>query len=298
MICNISREAIDFMQEDLVKELEIFGFTPNQAKVYLSIICAGSISVGKIAESSKLYRQDIYKIIPKLEKKGVITKTLGTPIVVRAIPVKKALKALVLKERISALERIERMEARLEEISNMVNEMYETRTPPEKEDTHFSLLTQENEIINRADILYEKAKTECKIAASIELVTIRGPNFHERFRKATNNGAKIRLLIEAPRIERIESIVERVRPQSDNFTAKFLISKSPKPFQIVDQEEVWVSTALKSESGTPCVLWSNGENIVETYSERFERLWNDKKARTILSSETAKEKVVKSVSAT
>ena len=58
------------MQEDLVKGLEIFGFTPNQAKVYLSIVGAGSSSVGKIAEASKLYRQDIYKIIPKLEKRG------------------------------------------------------------------------------------------------------------------------------------------------------------------------------------------------------------------------------------
>jgi sugar-specific transcriptional regulator TrmB len=56
--------------------------------------------VGKIAESSKLYRQDIYKIIPKLERKGVISKTLGKPLVVRAMPVKKALKTLVSKERI------------------------------------------------------------------------------------------------------------------------------------------------------------------------------------------------------
>jgi sugar-specific transcriptional regulator TrmB len=102
------------LQEDPVKELEIFGFTPNQAKVHLSIVRAGSISVGKIAESSKLYRQDIYKIIPKLERKGVISKTLGKPLVVRAMPVKKALKTLVSKERISALQRIKRMEVHLE----------------------------------------------------------------------------------------------------------------------------------------------------------------------------------------
>jgi sugar-specific transcriptional regulator TrmB len=287
------------MQEDLAKDLEVFGFTLNQAKVYLTIIRAGSISVGKIAESSKLYRQDIYKIIPKLEKKGVITKTLGTPILVKAIPVKKALKQLVSEERTSALERIKRMEARLEEVSNTVSEMYETETGPEEAETHFSLLTQENEIKNRADVLYEKAKTECDIVASIELMTIRGPNFNKRFRTAIKNGVKIRLLIEAPRTEeRIESTVERVRPDSDNFTAKFVICKSPKPFQIIDREEVWVATTMKSESGTPSVLWSNGENIVAAYHERFERIWKSKNAITVPSSETAKEKTAKTVAAT
>ena len=136
------------MQEDLAKDLEVFGFTLNQAKVYLAIILAGSISVGKIAESSKLYRQDIYKIIPNLEKKGFITRTLGTPILVKAIPVKKALKQLVSEERINALERIKRMEARLERVSNTVCEMCEIETAPENAEIHFSLLTQDNEIKN------------------------------------------------------------------------------------------------------------------------------------------------------
>jgi sugar-specific transcriptional regulator TrmB len=127
--------------------------------------------VGKVAESSKLYRQDIYKIIPKLERKGVISKTLGKPLVVRAMPVKKALKTLVSKERISALQRIKRMEVHLEELSKTVSNMYEIETRLENKEAHFSLLTQENEITNMADLLYEKAKTECDIVASVKLLT-------------------------------------------------------------------------------------------------------------------------------
>jgi sugar-specific transcriptional regulator TrmB len=273
------------IQEDIVKELEAFGFTLNQAKVYLTVVQAGSISVGKIAESSKLYRQDIYKILPKLEKKGVITKTLGAPIIIKAIPVKKALKSLVLEERKKALERITRMETKLNEISNAVGNMYETVAGIEHEESHYSLLTEENEIKNRADSIWEKAKKECNVVASLKPLMYRGANFYQRFRAATNNGAKIRLLIEAPKKEqRLHSNVERVRPDSDNFTAKFIISKSPKPFQIIDLEEVWISTKLKSQSGTPSVLWSNGENIVTAYHERFERKWNDKKAITIFPS--------------
>jgi sugar-specific transcriptional regulator TrmB len=290
---------MNLMQEDIVKELEIFGFTLNQAKVYLTIVRAGSISVGKIAESSKIYRQDIYKIIPKLEKKGVITKTLGSPLVVKAIPVKNALKNLVTNERKNAFEKIKRMEANLLEISNAINRIYETGTGSESEETHYSLLTQDNEIKNRGDFLFEKAKQECNVNASLKLLTTRVSSFHTRFRAATKNGAKIRLLIEAPKKEeRIESIVERVRPDTAKFTAKFVINKSPKPFQIIDKKEVWISTNMETETGTPAVLWSNGKNIIEAYSERFDRLWNNKNAITIHPSKTAKERITKTVAAT
>ena len=106
------------MMQKEAEELKTLGLTINQAKVYLSIVQAGSISVNKIAESSKLHRQDIYKILPKLEEKGLVTKTLDKPFVVLAIPVKTALKSLLSKETKNALERINRMNAELNEISN------------------------------------------------------------------------------------------------------------------------------------------------------------------------------------
>jgi sugar-specific transcriptional regulator TrmB len=64
------------MQEDMVIKLAEFGFTTNQAKVYMSIIKSGSISVVKIAQNTKLHVQDIYKILHKLENMGLITRTV------------------------------------------------------------------------------------------------------------------------------------------------------------------------------------------------------------------------------
>jgi len=285
----IQEGVVELIQEDLVKELAAFGFTLNQAKVYLSIVRAGSISVGKIAESSKLHRQDIYKILPKLEKKGLITKTLGTPVIIQAISVEKALKSLVSIEKKTTLERITRMEAILKEISKAVSMLHEAETAHEQDEPYFSLLTKDNELMNRADLLFEKASIECDVVVSLELLITKATKLRERFRTATNNGAKIRLIIEAPRRdERIKSAIENVRPDTNNFTAKSVISKSPTPFQIIDRKEVWISNTKRMPSGLPCVLWSNGENIVATYQEHFERIWNDRDAITILPEEAAK----------
>jgi sugar-specific transcriptional regulator TrmB len=277
------------MQKDLAEELEIFGFTLNQAKVYLSIVAAGSISVSKIAESSKLHPQDIYKILPKLEEKGMITKTLGNPFVVATIPVETALKSLLSKETKNALERINRMKAELNKISNALSLIYGTEAGAVHQEPRYSLLTKESEIKNTEDVLFEEAKEECNIVASLDLMTMIGPNLFHRFQTAANNGAKIRLLIEATRREKwIKASVEQAKPDTNEFTAKFIISKSPKSFQIIDRKEVWISVSKISPSGIPCVFWTNDENIVVAYLERFEKMWNNPNATFNLPSEKSR----------
>jgi sugar-specific transcriptional regulator TrmB len=220
------------MEEDLVKQLEVFGLSTNQAKVYLVVLQAGAIPVGKIAEATKVYRQDIYKILPTLEKKGVITRTLGTPVIVKAIPVRKALKNLVAMEKKRVLEKIIRMETSLKEISNALSLLHETEMATENQEPSFSLLTEDTEVTNRADMLYEKAKIECDFVASLEVLSKRIADFQRRFRNAVNNEAKIRLIVEAPKSdERIRQVVESVRPNTKNFEAKFVVSKSPNLFK-------------------------------------------------------------------
>jgi sugar-specific transcriptional regulator TrmB len=266
----------------LAKKLAVFGFTLNQARVYLAVVEAGSVSVGRIAQKSRLYRQDIYKILPNLEKKGVITRSLGVPVTVRAIPVKTALRNLVASERKKALDMVKRMEADLNEISNAISTLYDKST--ENEESHFSFLTKEAEVKNRADLIFKKAKIDCSVVSSIELLTKRAEPFRERFQNATDNGAEIRLVIECRNSERsiIGSTVEKVRPKKGAFSAKLVICESPKPFQVIDRKEVWISTARKQQpSGFPCVLWSNGKNIVEAYLERFDRIWNDHNAAVL-----------------
>jgi sugar-specific transcriptional regulator TrmB len=278
------------MKTDLAKELGTFGFTLNQAKVYLSIVQAGSISVSKIAESSKLHRQDIYKILPKLEEKGMITKTLGNPLAVVAIPVETALKNLLSKETKNALERINRMKAELNQISNALSMISGTEAGAVYQEPRYSLLTRESDIKNREDALFEEAKKECNIVSSLELMKMIGPNLFNRFQIAANNGAKIRLLIEATRREKwIKASVEQAKPDTNEFTAKFIISKSPKSFQIIDRKEVWISVSKISPSGIPCVFWTNDENIVFAYLERFEKLWNNPNATFNLPSEKRRE---------
>ena len=263
--------------------MKVFGLTSNQAKVYLTIVHSGSISVSKIAEKSNLHRQDIYKILPKLETKGLIIRTLGTPTIIKSIPVRKALKTLASMEKIKASQKVKRIFSIIEEISNMMNMLSKTAYNGGSVEPEFSLLTKENEIKNRTDLLYENAKTSCDIVASQQYLNLKAMDFWERFQNAAKNGANIRLIIESSKSDaNLYLTIDKVKPSLGYFAVKIVKTKMPKPFQIIDHKEILISTAKKQNpSELQCVFWSNGENIVKTYQERFERLWGWQLCKTI-----------------
>jgi sugar-specific transcriptional regulator TrmB len=51
-------------------------------------------------------REDVYRLLPKLEKRGLIEKLLGTPTKIRATPIKEAIAILIKREEEKASERV------------------------------------------------------------------------------------------------------------------------------------------------------------------------------------------------
>ena len=81
-------------ENDKIDLLVGIGLSPNQAKVYQSILKLGNATVGLITKFSSVRREDVYRVIPTLEKMGLVEKLLGKPAVIRATPVAGALTSL------------------------------------------------------------------------------------------------------------------------------------------------------------------------------------------------------------
>ena len=75
------------------------GLTLNQAKVYLAILKLEKTTATEIAKFSKVRREDVYRILPSLEKMGLIERLLGKPTHIRATPISDALSFLVAEEK-------------------------------------------------------------------------------------------------------------------------------------------------------------------------------------------------------
>ena len=266
------------MQEDLVVKLESFGFTVNQAKVYLSIVQSGKTQVGKISKGTQLHRQDIYKLLPKLEKMGLITRTIDKPFMIEAIPIDKALDSLISKEREKSNKRINHLENNLKEMVNAIQKL-----PQSKEEARFSLLTTDEAIRNRGRLTFKKLKREFLLITNIDHILTSTVHFRDFLQTIAQSNAKTRLIVVTKDDnDTTKEAIEKVVPSTDQFTARSINKTNCKNYQIIDNKEIWIATQQKTETGYPCMLWTNDQNIIDVYKENFKKVWNRARSTAVL----------------
>jgi sugar-specific transcriptional regulator TrmB len=81
--------------ENEVQTLMKFGLTATQAKAYLCLNAMGTSEAKSIVQTSKIPRQDIYRILDELFEKGLVEKVFAKPVEFRAISPGECLKLLV-----------------------------------------------------------------------------------------------------------------------------------------------------------------------------------------------------------
>lgn len=170
LLDNIKQRNLGFYSNDtttfesICSSLSEFGFSRNEAMVYIYLSKFGEQKAHKISKSLSLQRTETYKILGKLEEKGLVYRILGKPIQFVAVHIDKALDNLihVNKQKIAHLE---------EEKNKIVNKwIYISGSVQDKEapDEFVQVLKGKNQISAKVDEIIGNAKNEIFIAISEE----------------------------------------------------------------------------------------------------------------------------------
>ena len=89
-----------------IELLTDLGLTQNEAKVYLTTAKIGPATISDVADHSGVRREEIYRLLPDLEKAGLIERMMGKPMRIRTPDVKSAMSTLIDHERAMAQQRI------------------------------------------------------------------------------------------------------------------------------------------------------------------------------------------------
>lgn len=65
--------------EETAALFSVFGLSKTQAKIYMALNALGVATASEIAVLSKIRREEVYRIMPELENKGIITSRLEAP---------------------------------------------------------------------------------------------------------------------------------------------------------------------------------------------------------------------------
>ena len=80
---------------DLINSLVIYGLSPVQAQIYITLLKLGRSTAKSISINSDVNRVDVYRAVKRLSKLGLIQQVLGSPIAFTAVEPEQALDILV-----------------------------------------------------------------------------------------------------------------------------------------------------------------------------------------------------------
>ena len=245
------------------------GLTLNQAKVYLAIIKLQKTTVGRVASFSKVRREDVYRILPSLEKMGLIERFLGIPTEIRATRVSDSLASLVAEEKNRSKERLTDMKSRVQKLS-----LKDWRQQPLGEESIYILIAEKKAILAKTSELINNSKIEVGLIADKARIAQILANFPDEHKHAIKIGAQIRLIFEGESPDFM--VKETVQKLIGSASVSVKFHRLPlNHFIMSDDKEALITTSKLSGLGESPSLWTNNSNLIGVLRTGFESDWKE-----------------------
>lgn len=252
--------------EDEIQILESFGLTFNEARVFLALTLLGTANVKEISKSSNVAREAVYRVLPRLQKLGLVEKEIAWPTRYTAIKLDDAVTVLLalrnketrdLQEKVKVLLRLKSKKAKMEPL----------------EDSKFLLVPAKNMLISKIEDELDRAQKSISVVTSNKRFLDAVDIFSEAIEKALSRGVKFRIVTSNVKRTLSPAILE-VGNNDPRIEIRYAPSDPKCAATIIDKKEVLIITKPATElcCESPA-LWSNNSSLVNIVEDYFEILW-------------------------
>jgi len=281
------------LTEEFIDSLCKLGLTNNQARVYLTIASKTKIKVPEIANLTGIHEQDIYKILPKLEQTGLITKSTTKPLILEALAPEVVLIKLIKKQR----ENLDRAEKNTQEFIKALKCKKAVYNQKEYEEKATIFNTYSQSCRNNAFLAFSRAKKSFDVIGEKDstnlFLKLALPQLKEHMHIFEKYRVKVRMLSQYITNENCPSDINLKQFSTLDIQIKQvrLGTDAALPFLnyfIIDGKEVVAGTTGPFEAMvTDCMP------IVRLAQEHFEKSWQDNNTELIFSSKPTNDLPVK-----
>ncbi len=249
--------------------LVAFGLNSTQAKVYLALLRLGQTKAKAIWKSSKVNRQDLYRILNELERKSLIEKIVAAPAEFRALPIQDGLASL-LREKAQELDSLN--ERAKQFIASFATKQSGHEIPNEFE---INLVSNKNTYIRRLEQAVVSTQKSIDIIDSFDNCRHRGENDSELITALVEKGVRFRQILNKPK-EAQKLSKFWANNQNRNKIVRFIPKEPLVTIRIDDGKRVEISVTAKypRPEDTP-TIYSDSPCLVAILQDYFERLWEE-----------------------
>ena len=258
--------------DQLAKKLSAFGITFNQARVYITAAQMGIASVKEISKKSNVPREEIYRLLPKLEKLGLLEKILGKPIKVKATSFETILSLLIKREKDMNSQRVSKLKAKKDKLLKDMQKL-EIKNDSEGK-THFTLISQRDAVIQKIFSMIAAAKKTADLALSRDQFIHFFTSHRSPIKKSLSRGLNFRVVLEkCEDDDSVITVLKKYNSSKVSFSVRF-VDQQLNSYFLVDYDEALVATSMKSVGlGNLHYLWTDESNLVELLAKNFEVIW-------------------------
>jgi sugar-specific transcriptional regulator TrmB len=245
------------------------GLTLNQAKVYLAVIKLEKTTVMQVANFSKVRREDVYRILPTLEKMGLVERLLGKPTEIRATRISDALSLLVEAEKGKSDERLVGMRGIVQKLS-----LKDWKQELPKDESIYILIAEKKSVFAKTSDLISNSKREIALIADKGRIMPILFQFSDEYKLAIKKGTVVRLIFEGENPDAL--LKEKVKKLIGSISVQIKFHLDPlNHFIMSDDKEALITTSKESALGDSPSLWTNNCNLIGVLRTGFESDWKN-----------------------
>ena len=249
--------------EDDLRTLTRLGLSVSQSKVYITIAKAEPANAKTIWKLTEVGRQDIYRVLLELQKKGLVERIIASPSMYRAIPLEEGVSILLERKKDEA----NKLSAEAQKMvkKHQCNETtihlngFQLVFIPENEALVFRLHQSVGRIRETADILSSLKRW----ATGIEIL-------EEEMKK----GVQTRGIVVTDDRNWLKKLKQPFFAQP-NLQMRSMPPHVDADYCIYDKREAYISTNPEDGDWRKArCLWTNYPSIIKLLQDHFEMRWS------------------------
>lgn len=255
----------------IAEELSEYGITCNQAKVYIAAAKIGIASVSQISKISNVPREEVYRLLPKLENLGLIEKTIERPMRVKASNFRTVLSILVSRKKDMLLREISELEQKTGAIITNFQKLNTISKSSEK--VHITIIRQNEAITQKLVSMIENSEITFSISISREKFIHFLNNYRLQIMKALSRGVKFHVILE--RKEYNDTLHDYLKEfeKAGRLEIRF-VDQLRSHYILADNKQALMSTSMKHAAfGNKAKMWTDDDSIMHVLKENFEIMW-------------------------
>lgn len=258
-----------FPHEKAKQTLLKLGLSVLEAKTYIALIKYGILTSKKLSELTKMSQPDTYRVLSKLQKKGLIEKIIKKPLQFKAVPINLGTAFLLERKKMEH----EDLKART---NHLLQEIRKSPLPQplETETSHFVMIPQRQTVVRRIRDAIDKTRKSVDIFLSWKRFSVGiTSTFVESAQKAWDRGVKFRIVVEIPdKTVAMERALQLCR-KSPLCNVRFIFGPPKTVLGIYDKKETFIIVNPTKGLFDSPALWSNNQSLISVVQDYFETLW-------------------------